>query len=147
MEEGKILSVNSFARVEHLAVEAKDLSEGFEKLEKHLKQHGLGWPQILASAFENGEARMMVTSDSEFLDTLLRTLSNSKGLRPLRAMMSSVTLTCFGAVATDLPHRAMQILKAQNIRPEKYILSPHSVSLFVQPAQREAAIRALHTLV
>lgn len=145
MEEGKILSVNSLARVEHVAVEAANLNEAFEKFGVHLKQNSLGWPQILASAFENGEGRLMLTSDAEFLDALVRTLG--KGMRLLRESMSAVTLTCYGAVSTDLPARALKVLKGQNIAPDKYILSPHSVSLFLKPDQRELAVQALHGLI
>ena len=62
MELGKVLSVNSLARVEHIAIECSDLNQGFEKLALHLKQHGLSWPQLLASAFESGECRVMLTA-------------------------------------------------------------------------------------
>jgi aspartate kinase len=145
MEEGKILSVNSIARVEHIAVEAPDLNQAFEKLGNHLKQNSLGWPQILASAYEGQEARLMLTSDAEYLDSLKRTFGS--GVRQLRDSMSSVTMTCYGAVSTDLPVRAMQALKAKGIVAEKYILSPHSVSLFVKPDQRELAVQALHGMI
>ena len=147
MEEGKVLSVNSLARVEHVEVEAADLNQAFEKFALHLKQHGLSWPQLLASAFENQRGRLMLTGDGESLETLLRTLDKSKGLRRLRDTMSSVTLTCYGSVASDLPHRALQILTTQKITPEKYIMSPHSITLFVSPDQREATVKALHGLI
>ncbi len=147
MESGKVLSVNSHARVEHLEIESANLNQGFEKFALHLKQHTLAWPQLLASAYEGGACRVMLTGDSESLDTLLRTLEKAKGLRRLREPMASVSVTCFGAVASDLPHRALQILSTQNIHAEKYILSPHSITVLVAPLQREAAVRALHGLI
>lgn len=147
MEGGKVLSVNSHARVEHIEVESVNLNQGFEKFALHLKTHSLAWPQMLASTFENGRCRLMLTGDSESLDTLLRTFEKTKGLRRLREPLSSVSVTCFGAVSSDLPHRALQILSTQNIHAEKYILSPHSITVFVFPPQREAAVRALHGLI
>ena len=147
MEEGKVLSVNSIGRVEHVAIEAADMNQGYEKLASHLKQNSLAWPQILASAFENGEARLMLTTDPEFLDTLIRTVDKAKGFRKLRDTMSSVTITCYGSVSTDLPLRALQVLGTQKISPEKYILSPHSVTMFINPNQRESAVKALHALI
>lgn len=146
MEEGRVLSVNSLSRVEHLFIDAKDLSEAFQKLEAHLKAHNLGWPQILASAYGEGNARLMVTADSEYLDTLLRTLDKSAGLKKARPTLSAVTLTCYGSVSTNLPHRALSLLAEQKIKADKYILSPHSISLFVEPEAREAAVRILHGL-
>lgn len=147
MEEGKVLSVSSLLRVEHVAIEGTDMNQAFEKLASHLKQNMLGWPQILASTFEGGETRLMVTADNEYLDTLMRTVHKGKGLRQLRETMSSVTITCYGSVATDLPLRALQTLGSQKIAPQKYLLSPHSVTLLVAPSERDSAVRALHGLV
>src|ERR1700751_3614624 len=50
-----------------------DLGQGFEKFAQHLRQNGLSWPQLLASAFSDGKTRIMMNYDSESLDTLLRT--------------------------------------------------------------------------
>jgi aspartate kinase len=58
-----------------------------------------------------------------------------------------VSLTCFGGVSSELPFRALQVLGQNGIVPDKYVLSPHSVSLFVPVQSREAAVKALHSLV
>ena len=78
MESGKVLAVNSMARIEHVEIDSADLNQGFEKFAQHLKQNGLPWPQLLASAFTAGKTRIMMTCDSESLDTLLRTLEGAK---------------------------------------------------------------------
>jgi aspartate kinase len=147
MEEGKVLSVNSLGRVEHVAIESATLNEGFEKFAAHLKQNGLSWPQLLASAYDNQHCRIMITSDGESLDTLVRTLEKAKGLKRMREAMASVSLTCFGGVASNLPQKALTLLTAAKITPEKFLFSPHSMTVVVTPAQREAAIQALHALV
>src|ERR1700687_5253172 len=103
IESGKVLAVNSIARIEHVEIDSADLNQGFEKFAQHLKQNGLSWPQLLASAFTAGKTRIMMTSDSESLDALLRTLEGSKDLRKQRETLSSVSLTCFGGVSSDLP--------------------------------------------
>jgi len=46
-----------------------------------------------------------------------------------------------------LPFKAMQILKHHGIIADKYVLSPHSVNLFVAVGSRDAAVKALHSLV
>src|ERR1700754_3957558 len=78
MENGKVLAVNSLARIEHVEVDSADLNQGFEKFAQHLKQNGLSWPQLLASSFAAGKTSMTVASDSEWLDALLRTLADAK---------------------------------------------------------------------
>jgi aspartate kinase len=147
MESEKVLAVNSIARIEHVEIDSADLNQGFEKFARHIKQNGLAWPQLLASAFTAGKTRVMLTSDSESLDTLLRTLERSKELRQQRETLSSVSLTCFGGVASDLPFKAIEILQRHGIVADKYVLSPHSVNLFVPVESREAAVRALHALI
>jgi aspartate kinase len=147
MEIGKVLSVNSHARIEHIGVEAENLNQGFEKFANHLKQNGLSWPQLLAAAFEHGQCRMMLTSDTETLDTLLRTVEMTTGFKKIRDTLASISLTCYGGVASDLPHRGLQILSSHSIVATKSILSPHSVTFFVPPEKKDAAIKALHGLV
>lgn len=147
MESGRVLAVNSMARIEHVEIDSADLNQGFEIFAQHLGQHSLPWPQLLASAFTAGKTRIMLTSDTESLDALMRTLDASKSLRKQRETLSSVSLTCFGDVASDLPFRAVQILQVHGIVADKYVLSPHSVSLFVSVESREAAVKALHALI
>ena len=147
MEIGKALSVNSLGQVEHLEIDAETLNQAFEVLAQHLKQNGLSWPQILASTFENGRCRLMLTSDGESLSSLLSSLEKSKQVRKIRDTLSSVSVTCLGAVASDLPLRVLQLLSARDITPDKYFLSSQSITVFVKPALREIAVKTLHALV
>src|SRR5947209_310682 len=102
---------------------------------------------MLASSFIAVKTCIMMTGESESLDTLLRTLEGSKDLRRQRETLSSVSLTCFGGVSSDLPFKAIQILQRHGIIADKYVLSPHSVNLFVPVESREAAVNALHSLI
>jgi aspartate kinase len=147
MENGKILAVNLMARIEHVEIDSNDLNHGFEKFAQHLKQNSLSWPQLLASSFTDGKTSMTVTCDSEWLDALLRTLEQSNDMRKQREALSSVSLTCFGGVSSELPLRALQVLGHYGIVPDRYMLSPLSVSLFVPTESGEAAMKALHSLV
>jgi aspartate kinase len=147
MENGRVLAVNSMARIEHVEIDSKDLNHGFKKFAEHLKQNSLFWPQLLTSSFTAGKTSMTVASDSEWLDALLRTLEKAKDMRKQREASGSVSLTCFGGVSSELPFRALQVLGQHGIVPDKYVLSPHSVSLFVPVESREAAVKALHSLV
>jgi aspartate kinase len=147
MEEGKVLAVNSMARIEHVEIDSADLNQGFEKFAQHLKQNGLSWPQLLASSFADGKTSMVLACDGEWLDALLRTLQQAKGLRRQRETSSSVSLTCYGGVSSDLPLRALQTLAQHGIVADQYVSSAHSVNLFVPVAAREAAVRALHSLI
>src|SRR6201986_369022 len=65
MENGRVLAVNSMARIEYVEIDSRDLNHGFEKFAQHLRQNSLFWPQLLASAFTAGKTRIMMSSDSE----------------------------------------------------------------------------------
>jgi aspartate kinase len=147
MESGRVLAVNSIARIEHVEIDSANLNQGFEKLAQHLEQNGLSWPQLLSSAFTEGKTRIMITSDSEALDTLLRTLESTKDFRKQRETLSSVSLTCFGGVSSELPFKAIQILQHHGIVADKYVFSPHSLTLIVPVESRESAVKALHSLI
>jgi aspartate kinase len=147
MESGRVLAVNAIARIEHVEIDSADLNQGFEKFAQHLKHNGLSWPQLLVSAFALGKTSIMLTCDAEALDTLLRTLDGSKDLRKQRETLSSVSLTCVGGVSSELPFKAIQILQQQGIVADKYVLSPHSLNLLVPVECREAAVKALHSLI
>ena len=146
METGKVLAINSMARIEQVEIDSENLNQGFEKFAQHLQQNGLPWPQLLDSAYSGGKTRIMMTSDSESLDTLLRTLDANEDLNKQGEALSSVSLTCFGGVSSDLPFKAIQILQHLGIIVDKYVLSPHSVNLFVPVESREVAVKALHSL-
>ena len=147
MENGKVLAVNSIARIEHVEIDSKDLNQGFEKFAQHLNQNALSWPQLLSSAFAAGKTSMIVACDPEWLDALLRTLERSGDLRRQRETSSSVSLACYGSVSSDLPFKALQTLHQHGIVADKCVLSPHSVNLFVPVKNREAAVKALHSLI
>jgi aspartate kinase len=58
-----------------------------------------------------------------------------------------VSLTCFGGVSSELPFKAIQILQHHGIVADKYVFSPHSLTLIVPVESRESAVKALHSLI
>jgi aspartate kinase len=147
MEQCQILSVSSHANIEHLEIEAPTLNRAYALLEEHLTKNQLAHPQILASAFNNDVTGLMFTGEKESLDTLLRSLNGQNVIRPIKETLSSVTITCHGAVATDLAAKAMAQLERDGIVVDKVLFTPLSLSVCVLPTHREAAVRSLHTLI
>ena len=147
MEVGKVLSINSLARVEHVQVNSGLLADAMEIFGQYLSTQKLPWPQILASATDKSSTRIAFTADNEALDTLLRGLSGNKQIQVIKSTLSSVTTTCHGSVGTDLAQKITEVLKTNQISIDKMILSPLSVTAFIEPAQREKAVQALHSLI
>jgi aspartate kinase len=147
VEKCQILSVNSHAQIEHIEIQALTLNKAYAIFEEHLSKNQLSHPQILASAHDNGATRMMLTADKEALEALLRSLPKTSSIRPIKKTMSSVSVTCHGAVATNLASRAMGRLEQDGITVDKVLFTPMTLTVCVPTHQKDAAIRALHTLV
>jgi len=144
-ENQKILAVNSHQEVHHLEVPGvTEMSVGWEALNQLLSKGRLPWPQILAATLDGQTLRAMYTSDTEHLAAIKRAIEGQGKIRIQRPPLSSVTLTCHGAVASDLVARATEALAKSQIDVQKVVIGALSVSLLVAPEKREAAIRCLH---
>ena len=140
------LTVNSLDEVHHLAVPCGNPSEGMQALDKELRLHQLAWPQILATAFEKGELRMMVSASKEQIRALLQALSSSP-IENIKEPLASVTLTCSGLYSSDLPEQILSRLQQDSIAPQKTLSGACSFSVFVRPEEKERAIRVLHHFI
>jgi aspartate kinase len=105
------------ARIEHVEIDSADLNQGFEKFAQHLKQNGLSWPQLLASAFTAGKTRIMMTSRFGVARHFAAHAGRQQRLAQQRETLSSVSLTCFGGVSSDLPFRAIQFCNITGLSP------------------------------
>jgi aspartate kinase len=146
-EESQVLSVNSHSRVEHLTVSCSSSAEGFAFFAEFLQSEDLPWPQILASAFEAKQLRLMFTGDEALLRSLMDCTQEQTLCLSLHSHLASVTLTCSGSPRPQLANEAIQLLNVRKIQVHKMIRSPLSLSFLVEPEDRENAIKALHTLV
>ena len=104
MEQRQVLSINSHARIEHVRVEAPTLNKAFTVFEDHLERCRLPRPQILASAFEDDGARIMLTGESEALESLMKSLNSHSSIKAIKSSLSAISVTCRGSVATELAH-------------------------------------------
>lgn len=147
MESERILSVNSWPRVEHISVTGPSLNSGISQLHSHLTLLKLSWPQVLASAHDGDQTRILITADNEYLDTLIRSIESHGQIKRMRSPSSSVSVTCDGVVGSELCHKVTVKLAQAHIEPSRMVMSPHSITLIVEPDQRESTVMRLHELV
>jgi len=146
-ENEKILAVNCHKDVRHVQISSASLADGYKKLSELLTSHQLSWPQILASAYDSGLSRVMLTSDPEHLLSLSRAWESSQEFMESRDPMASVTVTCHGSVGSDLAQRILVRLQEAGIQAEKVLLNPLSVTVIVAAEKCESAVGHLHKLV
>ena len=147
MELCQILSVNSYSRIEHFEIDAPTLNQAFLLYEKHLAQKSLPRPQILASAAEQNRTRIMLTGDTELLDSLIKSIEGHSKIRTIKKTLSSVTVSCHGSLGTNVTERVMTCLETDGIVVDKVLFTPLSISVCVEPNRKEDAIRSLHKLI
>jgi aspartate kinase len=125
-----------------------DLNQGFEKFAQHLRQNGLSWPQLLRLGVHR--RKNPHHDDVGFRSRSTPCCARWQEARTLRKQRETLSFgephmlrRCFfrSAVQGD------QILQHHGIVADKYVLSPHSVNLFVPVESREAAVKALHSLI
>jgi aspartate kinase len=144
-ENQQVLAINSHEQVDHIYIPCTDSSEGFKAVASQLENHKLSWPQVLASAHDGKKLRIMYTSDKTHLNSIRNKLSGAFEFRP--DPLSSVSLTCYGSVGSDLASKVLQKMKTHGISVEKIIPSALTLSFFLSPDHREEAIRVAHHFV
>jgi len=150
METTEIISVNSHSEVEHIEIDASHLSEGYSIFKTFLSENKISYPQILASSFDQGKLRMMLTADGLVLNQLRSKLQDApkeSKLRRLGETQSTVTATCSGLFRSEKIYDLVHLLSTNGIKPHKLLGQALGVTFSVPQSQREQAVKILHNLV
>tara|TARA_Y100001935_G_scaffold255085_1_gene266446 strand:- start:424 stop:1650 length:1227 start_codon:yes stop_codon:yes gene_type:complete len=147
METSEVISINSHAEVDHLEIDCAHLNEGFNVFKTHLSQFKISYPQILASNFDNGKIRLMVTGDALTLQSLRKSLEEELKIRSLGETQSTVTVTCSGLYRSEKIFDLIHMLHENGVKAHKILSQALSVTFGVPQAHRETAIKVLHSLV
>lgn len=147
VETGEVISINSHSEVEHLEIEAGSLIEGFSHFKQFLSSHHISYPQILASALNDGKMRIMLTGDGLTLNKIRSSLLSEEKLRRLGDTQSTVTVTCSGLYRSDKVADLIKVLGDAGVKPHKVLTQPLSVTFSIPQDQRDLAVKALHKLI
>ena len=145
-EETKALTVTKLNEVHHLEVACHHPDEGLALLESILHQHQLAWPQILASAYEEGRWRSMISSTAEQIQALQMAIQGTK-IRFIKQALSAITISCKGSYTSDFSRQVTACLYQEKIIPLKSLHSRNSISVFVENHQGDLTVQALHQLI
>lgn len=146
-EQQEVLAINSHALVNRAIVKSSNLAEGVQQFEAVMAANKLTLPQVLASNFEGKQTRITYTSDKNHLEAIHAAGEKKKSFSIDKKILSSVTMTCYGSIGSQLLNKAIAALKTKHIDCEQIITGPLSLSFFVLPEQREHAIALLHKFV
>ena len=105
----------------------------------------LPWPQLLDSE-PRGPAKwaFLIAGPEKTLDAISRMANGRPRLDVEARGLSSVTATCQGAFASDLPLKLASVLAREGIAVQKLLFGAMSVTAIVSAADRIPAERAMH---
>jgi aspartate kinase len=153
-ERTQILSINSHADAKVLRAKVENLGAAFADLEKKLNLSDLPLPQFLdAELLANGQCALLVTATKETLNAICQHLAQpSSGAAETQwqvepATFATVTATCQGAFASNLPGTLTQSLKDSGIAVHKLIFGAMSITAVLRQQDREKAVQNLHSLI
>jgi hypothetical protein len=143
---GSALGVNVIDRIEHIAIEAKDVSAGVGRLRVLCDSEMLPMPRIWASAWEKGMARFMISSHWEILDSVLRICRETPGCVDLQKTLAGLSVTYMDQAPSRAVSDVMEALSRATPAVEKVLTSTRTITAFIPPKEIGPSVETLHRL-
>lgn len=138
LEQPQILSINTHKDVYRWVFKNKTQLEVMSLIEKKISESGIPYPQILSITTLENLTKVLLVGE-------LGGLSQEMGLPCSAEHLSSVTLTCRGAVSSSL---LFEVLKHISSIPVLQTLQDTTnLTFLVDPKHREDLIKLLHKLI
>ena len=144
-EQLQLLSINSHKRILHLKVTTLNLNEGLCSLHALLEKTHINDIQILASAYDNNDSKIMLTGPSEQLDKLTDEQLALSGFSFISPESSSVTLTYTSPISLNITNDVTQFLTKNSYIVTKVLLMGCNLTFIVNTDDRKQIISLLHT--
>jgi aspartate kinase len=138
LEQQTILSINSHKDVHEWRFENLQLTQALQWLSEKAKQQSLPLPQILSSSTSGQDCDILFVGEVGDMAQNLKLPGKSRKL-------STVTMTCQGAVNSELLYKALAALSPQS--PLRVLQDSTNLTFVMEVSQREAAIQKLHGLI
>lgn len=138
IEEKTILSINSHKTVHRIFFPKTDPAQLVRTFFDTYKEKELPYPQLLSAQTTDTQTLLLVVGEGTSADY------KSMGATHFE-QLSSVTMTCHGAVSSDLLPQAMSHLSGNVVHD--ILQDSTNLTLIVDPANRESVIKKLHTLL
>ena len=145
-EQARILSVNAHKDVRWLSVTKSDPAAALETLATTLSIASLPLPQLLDSENRGTNWAFLVTAPSETLNAIQKICQDENPLSLGEATLASVTATCQGSFASQLPQEIAGALQARSVVVHKMIFSALSITVIIDSKERERAMQLIHDL-
>lgn len=145
-ESCKALSLNCHETV--LQITSNEFpAQALESLKKYFESKQIAFPQLLDLERSGETTTALLTGPQEIMTAIKAALTQQSNFTLNPNDFSTVTLTCTGATAPEIPQQVMKILSQAAIPAHKLMVHAMSVTLLVDANSRKKALQALHTLI
>lgn len=146
-EQTQILAANCIDQIVHLSIKSANSAKGYEILNTFLTQSNIAMPQILASAYDKDNLRIMFTDSKEALSAIESLIPSETNIDLIQNDNSAVTLIFNGAVDFNIINVATNLLQDNAIQVSKVLTSSSSLSFIVLAKDKDKADKILQTLL
>lgn len=138
IEEQKVLSINSHSSVQRLIFAQQDQAKILQFVFNYYKKLELPYPQILSVQTLDTKTCIYLVSEGSKTDFLAMGATSSEEL-------SSVTMTSYGSVASDLLPKAMK--EIENYPIYQTLQDSTNITFVIQPKDKNEIVKKLHALI
>lgn len=145
-ESCKALSLNSHETV--LQITSRHSSNlALDSLKKYFEVKQIAFPQLLDLERKDGKTVLLMTGPQEIMSAIKGALHQHQDFALHPTDFSTVTLTCTGSTAPEIPQQVMKTLDQAQVQAHKMMIHAMSVTVLVDSATRKTTLQALHTLI
>lgn len=145
-ESCKALSLNSHETVLQITSQHSS-NHTLDSLKKYFEVKQIAFPQLLDLERKEGKTVLLMTGPQEIMSAIKNALDKHQDFALHPTDFSTVTLTCTGSTAPEIPQQVMKTLDSANVQAHKMMIHAMSVTVLVDSATRKTTLQALHTLI
>lgn len=146
-ESCKALSLNSHETVLQIHCHQEGSNNVLGALKTYFESKQIAFPQLLDLERKEDGTSLLLTGPQEVMAAIKTALSEHPEFRLNSKDFSTVTLTCTGSTAPEIPQRIIQVLDKAGIPAHKMMIHAMSVTVLVDASARSSVLQALHALI
>lgn len=145
-ESCKALSLNSHETVLQIS-SPKTSNQTLEALKKYFESKQIAFPQLLDLESRDNKTTLLLTGPQEIMSAIKTSLTQHPEFNLHPTDFSTVTLTCTGSTAPEIPQKVMKSLDHAKIPAHKMMIHAMSVTVLVDSSTRKTTLQTLHSLI
>jgi aspartate kinase len=146
-ESCKALSLNSHEMVLQISSHLGSSHEALDSLKRYFESKHIAFPQLLDLERIDTKTVFLMTGPQETMTAIKNAFAHHPNFSLNPTDFSTVTLTCTGSTAPEIPQQVLKTLDQAKVGTHKMMIHAMSVTVLVEASTRNATLQALHALI